>query len=58
MLAGDAVGGPFVRISDGRVVGARAVFDLATGARHRYFVVWITRLVGDSARLNEVTAGS
>ena len=58
VLAGDAVGGPFVRISDGRVVGARAVFDLNAGARHRYFVVWITRLVGDSARLNEVTAGS
>jgi len=57
VLAGDAVGGPFEPVSDGRTVGARAVFDLATDARHRYFVVWITRLAGDSARLNELTAG-
>ena len=57
VLAGDAAGGPFARIADGRIVGARTVFDLATGAKHRYFVVWITALAGDSARLNEVTAG-
>ena len=57
VLAGDAAGGPFTRVADGRVVGARAVFGLATGARHRYFVVWITTLAGDAARLNEVTAG-
>ena len=57
VLAGEAVGGPFAQIAEGRVVGARAVFDLAGGSKHRYFVVWITRLAGDSARLNEVAAG-
>ncbi len=57
VLAGDAAGGPFTRVADERVVGARAVFGLATGASHRYFVVWITTLAGDAARLNEVTAG-
>ena len=57
VLAGDAAGGPFEPVAEERVVGARAVFDLGTGAKHRYFVVWITRLTSDSARLNEVTAG-
>ena len=56
VLAGDAAGGPFERIADGRIVGARAVFDLNTDKKHRYFVVWITRLTGDLVRLNEVTA--
>ena len=57
VLAGDAAGGPFARVADGRAVGARTVFGLATDARHRYFVVWITTLAGGTARLNEVTAG-
>ena len=57
VLAGDAAAGPFEPVADARVVGARADFDLRGGARHRYLVVWITKLAGDFARLNEVSAG-
>lgn len=60
VLAGDATGGPFAPVAAEKTVVARTVFELDGGsgaARHRYFVVWITRLAGDAAHLNEVTAG-
>ncbi len=56
ILAGDAKGGPFEAVSEVKVVAARAVFDLTSRAKHRYLVVWITKLAGSSAHVNEVTA--
>jgi serine/threonine-protein kinase len=42
-------------VSDSKVVGARTVFPIQTGASDRYFVVWITDPNG-RARINEVSA--
>ncbi len=52
--AGDSESGPFRRVSPGLVVTDRLQFTL-TGAKARYFVVWITDVSG-SAHVNEVRA--
>jgi len=59
VLAGVAPGGPFDAVvgASQTVAGGRADYTIANG-RHRYYVIWITRL-GDSfqsAHINEVTA--
>ena len=66
ILAGDAPGGPFVPVAPPLVVAARSVFTpdnasisiegSAPKAKRRYYVVWITKLKGDTAHINEVTA--
>jgi len=59
VLAGVAPGGPFDAVvgASQTVAGGRADYTIANG-RHRYYVIWITRL-GDSfqsAHIDEVTA--
>jgi tRNA A-37 threonylcarbamoyl transferase component Bud32 len=56
--AGDSESGPFPDVVAGsQVVGARASFTIASG-KHRYYLIWITRLGGGypTARINEVSA--
>jgi serine/threonine protein kinase len=48
--------GPFGHASDSATVGSSTTLQLDQGASGRYFVVWITRLAGDVAHLNEVSA--
>jgi eukaryotic-like serine/threonine-protein kinase len=48
--------GPFGHASDSATAGSSTTFQLDQGASGRYFVVWITRLAGDVAHLNEVSA--
>lgn len=55
VLAGDAKSGPFQPVSPEQTVGARAVFDLKSTGKHRYLVVWITKLAGPVAHVNEVS---
>lgn len=57
ILAGDAPGGPFTAAAPSRIVAARSVFTVAAGVSKRYWVVWLTKLAGDQAHLNEVSAG-
>jgi len=52
--AGAAPTGPFETVSESKTVGARTTWEL-DGADARYYVVWITELIG-SAHLNEITA--
>ena len=52
--AGDSPEGPFQAVSDSKVVGPSTTWELRRGDA-RYYVVWITQLVG-SAHVNEVEA--
>ena len=52
--AGDSPDGPFQTVSASKVVGASTIWEL-NRADARYYVVWITQLVG-SAHVNEVKA--
>jgi hypothetical protein len=56
--AGDSENGPFPDVVAGsQVVGRQARFTIASG-KHRYYLIWITRLGGGyhTARINEVSA--
>jgi serine/threonine-protein kinase len=54
--AGNSPQGPFERVSERKLVGASTSWDVGDGASQaRYYVVWITQLVG-SAHVNEVKA--
>ena len=56
--AGDASGGPFPdTVSSSLQVGRRARFTIS-GGKHRYWLLWITRLGGsyETAKITEVTA--
>ncbi len=59
VLAGAAPGGPFDAVvgASQTVAGGRADYTIANG-RHRYYVIWITRLgdTFDNAHIDEVTA--
>jgi serine/threonine-protein kinase len=55
--AGDSEGGPFHRVSSSQTTGPQTTFTLADGTSARYFVVWITKLAGPQAYVNEVRAG-
>jgi eukaryotic-like serine/threonine-protein kinase len=57
--AGDSPTGPFSDVSSSMQVGRRTTFSL-DGGRHRYYLIWITRLGGgyQSAQINEVRAAS
>ncbi len=52
--AGSSPDGPFTKVSEGKLVGASTTWDVE-GPDARYYVVWITQLVG-TAHLNEVKA--
>ena len=52
--AGNSPDGPFERVSPGKLVGPSTTWDL-TGSDARYYVVWITQLLG-TAHVNEVKA--
>ncbi|MGI8421117.1 MAG: hypothetical protein ACR2MU_02470, partial [Gaiellaceae bacterium] len=54
--AGASSAGPFVDVSPSKTVSGSAVFQLH-GAAARYYVVWITKLNGSVAHVNEVRAG-
>jgi eukaryotic-like serine/threonine-protein kinase len=56
--AGESAGGPFDAVVAGpQQVPTEATFTIASG-KHRYYLIWITRLGGnyDTARINEVSA--
>jgi eukaryotic-like serine/threonine-protein kinase len=52
--AGDSPTGPFHKVSPSQTVGRNTTFDLAHGTSARYFLVWITKLAGEQAFVNEV----
>ena len=52
--AGDSAEGPFETVGAGKVVESTATWDLAS-TEARYYVIWITQLVG-TAHVNEVKA--
>ena len=53
--SGSSQSGPFAPVSPLRTVGSTTTFRLDGGAA-RYYVVWITKLPGGVAHVNEVTA--
>ena len=56
---GASQSGPFESASDSQTVGRRTTFELNTGTRARYVVIWITQLAHPDrfrAHVNEVTA--
>ena len=55
--AGSSESGPFKPVSPLRTVGSSTTFPVH-GAAARYYVVWITKLAGAVAHVNEVRAGS
>ncbi|HEY6835030.1 MAG TPA: protein kinase [Gaiellaceae bacterium] len=58
IMAGQSASGPFAPVSGSRTAGSSTTFTLS-GARARYFVVWITDLGPNaSVHVNEVTAKS
>jgi eukaryotic-like serine/threonine-protein kinase len=54
--AGNLINGPFRKVSDAKTVGALTTFDVDPGAPVRYYVVWITKLAGAVAHVNEARA--
>jgi serine/threonine protein kinase len=53
---GNLITGPFKAISDLKTVAGTTTFDVHPGKPVRYYVVWITRLVGSVAHVNEARA--
>jgi hypothetical protein len=53
---GNLLNGPFRTISDPQTVGTVTMFDVHPGTPMRFYVVWITRLAGRVAHVNEVRA--
>ena len=54
--AGDSPSGPVRPASDSETTDTETTFHLHGGTTARYFVVWITKLSGPRAYVNEVTA--
>ena len=57
--AGDGVDGPlgsFAVISTPEIVGKKTTFELTQSRPARYYLIWITKLAGRKAFVNEVTA--
>jgi serine/threonine-protein kinase len=54
--AGNLIHGPFRKVSDAKTVGGLTTFDVEPGAPVRYYVVWITKLAGAVAHINEARA--
>jgi serine/threonine protein kinase len=54
--AGNLINGPFRKVSDAKTVGGLTTFDVEPGAPVRYYVVWITKLAGAVAHVNEARA--
>jgi hypothetical protein len=57
--AGDSKTGPFPdTVSTSQTVSGQAQFTITGGAKHRYYVIWITRLGPgyNTAKINEVKA--
>jgi serine/threonine-protein kinase len=54
--AGNLLAGPFHAVSGSKTVGTTTTFDLDPKAPARYYVVWVTALVGDVAHVNEARA--
>lgn len=54
--AGDRETGPFRSASAPQAVGPASAFVLELGRPARYYLVWITRLAGSAAHVNEVRA--
>jgi eukaryotic-like serine/threonine-protein kinase len=54
--SGDSTTGPFVPDSASRTIQPKQTIDLQ-GKKARYYLLWITKLAGDQASVNEVTAG-
>ena len=57
--AGDQADGPlssFAVVSRPEVVGKKTTFDLKQSRPARYYLIWITKLAGRKAFVNEVTA--
>jgi len=52
--AGDSADGPFHRVSPSQTTGPQTTFTIADGTKARYYVVWITKLDGPQAFVNEV----
>jgi serine/threonine-protein kinase len=53
--SGSSESGPFPPVSPLQTVGSSTTFRVS-GAAARYYVVWITKLAGADAQVNEVTA--
>jgi eukaryotic-like serine/threonine-protein kinase len=56
---GSSAGGPFEKVSDSQTVGSRTTFQLNSGTKAPYLVIWITSLAHPDrfrAHVNEVTA--
>jgi serine/threonine-protein kinase len=55
--AGASSNGPFDTVSNSMEVGSRTTFQLSVDPARRYFLIWITKLPGDTLRaaVNEVT---
>jgi tRNA A-37 threonylcarbamoyl transferase component Bud32 len=54
--AGNLINGPFRKVSDTKTVAGLTTFDVDPGAPVRYYVVWITKLAGAVAHVNEARA--
>jgi predicted Ser/Thr protein kinase len=54
--AGNLLTGPFRAVSKSKTVAATTIFDLDPKPPARYYVIWITSLVGDIAHVNEARA--
>jgi hypothetical protein len=54
--AGNLLTGPFRAVSESKTVAATTTFDLDPKTPARYYVIWITSLVGDVAHVNEARA--
>ena len=52
--AGSSAAGPFETVSESKAVNGETTWEL-DGTEARYYVVWITELIG-SGHVNEVTA--
>ena len=55
--SGSSQSGPFAPVSPLETVGSTTTFRVGGGAA-RYYVVWITKLPGGVAHVNEVHASS
>ncbi len=55
--AGESSNGPFDTVSNPMEVGSRTTFQLSVDPARRYYLIWITKLPGDTLRaaVNEVT---
>ena len=55
--AGSSEQGPFTPVSGPSTVAGTTDFTLNVRSSERYYVVWITKLTGPTAHVNEVRAG-